>query len=192
MEKIIVEQEDFTAFFINKVKDYSLKNGTSPLNAFTSLVDSYYRFSKNHIKGTNALSHQQYYDGFCSFILSELSYFEFIPDEYFDLFVTYYNGQINICVLDNAFLSELRCAIKDERQRIQNLKAKTKEIISILDKQYILDNFSLDVIEAVMLKGLSETFLLSYIFNYGYIEGKRAERARKKRTVINKITSAAL
>lgn len=133
-------------------------------------------------------------NGFCGFILSELSYLEFIPDEYFSSFFAYYSGHIDIRVLDNDFLSELRCAIKEEQQRIQNLIAKTKDIISILDKQYIPNKFLFDIVEALRLRGayFHTDFLFAYIFHYGYIEGKRAERARKKRTDINKITAAAL
>lgn len=190
-KQIIINQETFTAFFISKVKECSQEDNLSPHSAFTYLVNTYYCYSKNYINPTQMIPYQQYYDNFCSFILSELSYFEFIPDEYFNLIISYYNGQINICALDNVFLSDLCCAIKNDLQRIRNLIAKAKDAVNILGYQSFSDaNLLFEVVDELKLKRYSDDFLYLNVFKYGIIEGKRAERARKKHS--DKSTSLAL
>lgn len=177
MEQILINKETFTAFIVDKVKEHSQKLGMSPLKAFMDLTDKYYNFSVNHSKEQSTMTRQEYQYNFCRVIISELTYFEFISDEYFNLLIGYYNFQIGECVLDEAFLSELQSEIKNWLQR-------TEEIIKILGKHPVGESFKVfDIVDILKLKlnhpALNDYFIYSYIFNYGYIEGKRAERAKR-------------
>lgn len=174
-KKLLINKETFTAFIVDKVKEHSQKLGMPPLKAFMDLTGKYYKFSVNHSKEPLTMTLEQYRCNFCKFILSELTYFEFISDDYFNLLIGYYNFQIEKCALDEAFLSELQSAIKNWLQR-------TEGIIKILDKQSVEESFKVfDILDILKLNhpDLNESFIYSYIFNYGYIEGKRAERAKR-------------
>ena len=179
-KQLLINQEEFTGFIISKIKDHS-PAGTAPLEAFNSLLYSLYHFTTSHIDEAKTLTYQEYYNAFCGFLLSELSYMEFIPDKYFSFIISYYSGKFEICPLDESYLAELTNAIRAERKRTQQLEERTQEIIKILDRQCIPDFPIFDIAEALNSKGRGYTFtILTYLFNYGYIEGKRAERRRRK------------
>lgn len=176
-KQILINKETFTAFIVDKVKEHSQKLGMSPLKAFMDLTDKYYRFSVDNSKEPHTITRQEYQYSFCRFIISELTYFEFISDEYFSLLIGYYDFQIEKCALDEAFLSELQSAIKNRLHHAE-------EIIKILNKQPVRESFKVfDIVDILKLKldryTVNNDFILSYIFNYGYIEGKRAERAKR-------------
>ncbi|MEE1124413.1 MAG: hypothetical protein U0L18_00530 [Acutalibacteraceae bacterium] len=179
-KQLLINQEEFTGFIISKIKDHS-PAGTAPLEAFKTFVNNLFYYSTGRINYAEELTQQEYYNAFCGFILSELTYNEFISDEYFNLIFAYYGFSIKASPLDNDYFDMLQRSIREEQEEAQQLHQRTQELIAILDRQCVPDFPIFDIAEALNSKGRGYTFtILTYLFNYGYIEGKRAERRRRK------------
>lgn len=71
----------------------------------------------------------------------------------------------------------------DEWQKVMTALEKTEEIRNILGYQYITDSLNIDLLTlhiAYDALGIDDSWQLIQFFSYGFIQGKRAERQRRK------------
>ncbi len=105
----------------------------------------------------------------------------------------YYHGTPHDTEIDAIFYARLCKEIKDEIEReraeqaeIERIKEETKELQRILGEQFPLQD--LEKIKPLLKLAEHENRAGSYLFmaqlfNYGFIEGKRAERAKRKKSL---------
>lgn len=68
---------------------------------------------------------------------------------------------------------------------IKNMEFVSKGVVAMLDNQSLTPYFKSEGVDELLRTYPNQTTfkMASYIFMLGYIEGKRAERARKKKIV---------
>lgn len=181
------------AAFIECIKVHIKRNKLTLAEAYENELLSSYKFAEGwyeEIIKEKYCTQEQYKNYFRNFILGNCAE---LPE-----FILYY--LINFCEgfdyknLDNDVLMAIREYLKkqlsseaEDRNKLEKLMQETKEIRHILKYQNLL--FALNNImpfvkleEAGKLGGKyarGKTMLLVEMFNYGYILGKRAERAKK-------------
>lgn len=172
------------AFIIEKSKEALRVYKTSALKAFNSTIINSYFFYDAHFNRVfpdgKKVGRSEYFGLFYDLALNSQELPEAVR-----YFVTryYYPSRNNDTEADSDFLNELRIEISDERKRIAQLEDNACEIVHILHKQCISQKVQDSVkmlVEWAELHELPTSLLYLDIFNCGYIEGVRAERARRK------------
>lgn len=172
------------AFIIERSKE-ALKNyKTSALKAFNSTVIDNYFFYDAHFNRVfpdgKKVGRSEYFDLFYDLALNSQELPETVR-----YFVTryYYPRGNNDTEVDSDFFNKLRIEISDELKRIAQLEDNAREIVHILHKQCISQKVRDSVkmlAEWAEIHELPTSLLYLNIYNCGYIEGIRSERARRK------------
>lgn len=166
---------------IEEVKKYSDTFEVTPLKALEeSISHTWFYYSQGQLGKTGRtfdLSKREYFDMICNFILSDRNT---IPAKYLNLIRKYYNYNFRTFPLDKEFLDNLCDSIRSEQKRIKKLKSDMSETLRILDHQDAFSSldYVFPLVEALRLKKYSDFIIFLYVFNYGVIMGKRAERAK--------------
>lgn len=173
----------FRDVLVGEVKKYAIENNTEPVSAFKEVADSYYWYSMGQLERAGnkptAISRSGYRDMLYRFMKDN----ECIPIKYFNLIRRYYGYSAEPCELDDEYRITLINQLEAERQHFEAIKARTAPIREILGKQKIMTvlDFIGELVEYRQSEdNYSETLLGCELFNYGFILGKRAERARRK------------
>lgn len=171
------------SIIIKEVKEYSATYKTTALKALDEgVLHKWFYYVNGQLSARNeplTLSKRDFFDMICNFILSDKN---IIPTKYLKLIHKYYNYVLEFLPLDEEYYKNLCDSLYSERVRIKNLESSMSETIRILNHQdaFTSADFVLPLVEALRLKEVSDFFIFIDLFNYGFIQGKRAERARHK------------
>lgn len=183
MGQLLFCGEHFSAILAGEVKKYSEQYNTPIINAFEGVVAGWFYYSDNQLElqgYTDRMSKSDYYNAFCKFILSDVGYKTFLPTEYRQMLWKYYYCTREYPILDKEYLALIKAAVKEEQKERQELEERTRDILKVLGHQPVQQiDMLYDIVESLRLKEHDSFATLIYIFNYGYIQGKRAERAKK-------------
>ena len=185
MGQLLFCGEHFSAILAGEVKKYSEQYNTPIINAFEGVVAGWYYYSDNQLElrgYTDRMSKSDYYNAFCKFVLSDVRNKAFLPNEYRQMLRQYYYYTREYPILDKEYFAFIKAAVKEEQKERQELEERTRDTLKVLGHQpvpLLQVDMLYDIVESLRLKEYSSLATLVYIFNYGYIQGKRAERAKK-------------
>lgn len=164
-----------------------VSSSKEPFDMFNSALDSFYGYIISHIKSSgricNVYSKECFRDIFYCAVISDRE----IPQDICEWADGYYKG-FKSAEIDLDFLSELetsickRCMAEAIRDHIvRGYDEETAEIRALLDRACIPE--AADYVSplynwARAHDSINYRFILN-IFKYGYIQGKRTERARR-------------
>ena len=185
MGQLLFCGEHFAAILADEVKKYSEQHNAPIIKAFKDVVAGWYYYSDNQLElrgYTDRMSKSDYYNAFCKFVLSDERNKAFLPNEYRQMLRQYYYYTREYPILDKEYFAFIKAAVKEEQKERQELEERTRDILKVLGHQpvpLLQVDMLYDIVESLRLKEYSSLATLVYIFNYGYIQGKRAERAKK-------------
>lgn len=180
--------KQIVALLVSEAGRISNKYNISLLRAYNDLARLLYDYQSGQA-GEGFMSCKEYYKQLTRFILGEG-----LPSAGLIMYlVKYYSYPSKptgaALELDQAKLKELQDALREQQQAIREreraLRANeqsTREIRRIIHKQPATSVYELiePIIKAFESSGQSRTITYIDLFNYGYMEGKRAERARRR------------
>lgn len=153
----------------------------SVYTAFEQTIISFYYFAEARIKNTpHYCTLNEYKEIFFNAVMESQE----IPSVYCILITRYYIHGLEErrkTPLNTDFLKTLRQQISEHRTQIEDLNTATADIRKILGHQTfeLYMKYALPLIKQHRITGMSADYTLMDIFNYGYIIGKREERAKK-------------
>ncbi len=177
-----ITKSEFLKHMIYEVKEYAEKYNIDAIQALNCIISQQFDYSKGRNIKSARLTKEEYTKAFYSLITGEIAYSNFISDEYMDSFFAYSNYRINDCEIDNDFFNQLVKEIREYREVEEHLKADS----SIVRLHPIPDNLQeiYQLITQYKLKGLDMSIIMVHLYNYGFIQGVRSERARRKKNTI--------
>lgn len=179
--KVTSIRNELIPLIIETVKKHGLKYEMTPLKSLEERSYIWFGYSKSHLDNigqTIDLSEREYFDIICNFIIDDKTT---IPERYANFIFEYHGYNFRDLSLDKEFLDNLCDSIRSEQKRIKKLESDMSEILHILDQQYFLTNleYVAPLVEVRRLKEYPNFCIFLDLFNYGFIMGKRAERARR-------------
>lgn len=174
--------EKLSDFIVKKTRVFAERHQTKPLDAFKETVKSLFYYSDNQlaVREPDRITYQEYYAGFCSFILDETDGTDFLTNKRVELIRQYYTCMDLTATPDTEYKEQIKKAILAERNEVRRITESTQEIMRILSYQDIPPGILFyDLIKAYQLRGTSEYVSSAGIYSLGYIQGKRDERARR-------------
>ncbi|MGN0612641.1 MAG: hypothetical protein ACI4JB_01950 [Porcipelethomonas sp.] len=192
-ENIMSSQEALTAV-INAVEAYKTRYSLTLTKAFEAELRSSYKYAKSWYEGKSSRKYytwNQFRAFFYNFIIGKCPE---LPKAMLCYLTAYYRGYDYSSNPDTGVLENLKMYVEstldseqEEKEELKRLEQETREIRSILKHQDILKAYEyimpfLKLEEAGMLgnqETRGKTMLLTEMFNYGFILGKRTERERK-------------
>lgn len=173
----ITNNTDILAIAIKQSKVYSQEYKISALEAYNMVIHNYFFYSEAHFN--NICTMNEYFEFFYNLAQNK----ENLPVLYEQIIVMYYGGHIETVQMDYEFLEKLCSSIEGEQKRTAQIMTNTKQLRKILSKQCVPFDKIETIQRIVQINNSPDIFFYSNLYNYGFIEGKRAERARRKRAV---------
>lgn len=192
-ENIMSSQEALTAV-INAVEAYKTRYSLTLTKAFEESLNNSYKYAKGWYEKNSSGKYytwNQYRAFFYNFIIGKCPE---LPKAMLCYLTAFYSGYDYSSIPDTGVLETLKMYVEstldseqEEKEELKRLEQETREIRRILKHQDFLNAYEhimpfLKLEEAGKL-GNKETrgkrMLLTEMFNYGFILGKRTEREKK-------------
>lgn len=191
----LFSSEEALATVIESTKTYQKEYNLTLMNAFEETLLKNYQYAKAWSEKARTdkkyYTWERYKDFFYGFIVGKYPY---LPEAVVCYLTSYYSGSKYSKALDLQVLKTIKEQLEvlavyelKEKQELEQIEQETTEMRRILSYQDIMPAFDyiepfLRLEEAGMLgkpETRGKTALLIEMFNYGFILGKRTERARK-------------
>lgn len=177
-----ITETQFLGHLMHEVKKYAEEYGTSAIQALNDVLSQQFYYSESKDIKCKRLTKREYEEAFYSFITGESTYFDFIPNEYFNLIFFRCGYRLNDFEIDEGFFKQLVKEIREHNEAEKRLKADS----SIVRLHPIPDNLQeiYQLITQYKLQGLDMSIIMVHLYNYGFIQGIRSERAKRKKNTI--------
>lgn len=164
---------------ISRCEGYAKASQATPFNAVHDMLSAYYNYTKEQYNGDIDITHDEYLELFYKVILD---YDVLIYQPYLYCMDAYHRFGGHPTEYSESFFNEVKQQIEKELEQLTKRNEELQQLNKILEHQQVLD--TLQRIEPLMdlykVKECDDIFLYAALFNYGYIEGKRAERTKHK------------
>ena len=169
-----ITETQFLGHIMHEVKGYAEEYNITAIKALNEVLSQQFYYSE-----TNN-------EAFYSFIMGESTYFDFIPNEYFNLIFFRCGYRLNDFEIDEGFFEHLVEEIREHNEAEKRLKADTAEAYRILNFQFIPENVGeiFKLVNRYKLEEFDISFILVNLYSYGFIQGIRSERAKRKKNTI--------
>lgn len=181
-----ITETQFLGHLMHEVKKYAEEYGTSAIQALNDVLSQQFYSSESKDIKCKRLTKREYEEAFYSFITGESTYFDFIPNEYFNLIFFRCGYRLNDFEIDEGFFEQLVKEIREHNEAEKRLKADTAEAYRILGLQAIPENIGeiLKLVNRYKLEEFDISFIMVNLYSYGFIQGIRSERAKRKKNTI--------
>lgn len=168
------------SLIFNKIGEITSKERSSPLEALNSILYNFYYFTRSHFASQiGHINHKEYFYVFYAIIMNEQAE---LPNVFLKGIALYFGGTVRTNTsIDETVLAGLREQIAAYRINMSKLDSDTKEIRTILEHKPTISAFELlpPLLRWFEANPEHQESIYVDIFNYGYIEGIRAERRRR-------------
>lgn len=177
-----ITESQFLGHIMHEVKGYAEKYNITAIQALNEVLSQQFYYSEAKDIKCTRLTKREYGEAFYSFIMGESSYFDFIPNEYFNLIFSYCGYRLNDFEIEENLFKQLVKEIREHREAEERLKADTAEAYRIVGLQPIPENLEEihKLINRYKLEEHNISFIVLNLYSYGFIQGVRSERAKHK------------
>ena len=181
-----ITETQFLGHIMHEVKGYAEEYNITAIKALNEVLSQQFYYSETKDIKCTRLSKREYNEAFYSFIMGESTYFDFIPNEYFNLIFFRCGYRLNDFEIDEGFFEHLVEEIREHNEAEKRLKADTAEAYRILNFQFIPENVGeiFKLVNRYKLEEFDISFILVNLYSYGFIQGIRSERAKRKMNTI--------
>lgn len=181
-----ITESQFLGHIMHEVKGYAEEYNITAIQALNEVLSQQFYYSENKDIKCTRLTKRKYEEAFYSFIMGESSYFDFIPNEYFNLIFSYCGYRLNDFKIEENFFKQLVKEIREHREAEERLKADTAEAYRIVGFQPIPENLEEihKLINRYKLEEHNISFIMLNLYIYGFIQGVRSERVKHKSNTI--------
>ncbi len=184
MEVQALTTKEVIANTLEEAKKVIKSDNYSVYSAFEYAARAFYYFAERHIKNTTYnCTLKEWVEIFTRAVMDSQE----IPGVYCIIISYYYIHCIEErrkVPSDTELLEQLKAQIKERRELIAELDSVTSAIRKILNHQTLslYWEYAMPLIKWRRLNESPIDYIMMDIFNYGYIIGKREERAKKRKS----------
>lgn len=168
------------AIIFNKIGEITSTEHSSIFEALNGILHNFYHFTKSHfVSQMGHIDRKEYFYAFYAIIMNEQTE---LPDVFLKGIALYFGGTVRTDTsINETVLSVLREQIAAYRIKMSTLDSDTNEIRNILAHRPVISILELlqPLLRWFRANPEHQELIYADIFNYGYIEGIRAERRRR-------------
>lgn len=178
-----ITETQFLGHIMHEVKKHAEKYGTSAIQALNNVLSQQFYYSESKDIKCKRLTKREYKEAFYNFIIGNSTYFDFIPNEYFGLIFCCCGYRLNETKLDKTFFEQLKQEITEYKEAENRLKSETLELRKMLGFQRLPENINaiFKLVKCYKLEEFDINLIIVNLYNYGFIQGVRSERAKRKK-----------